>query len=118
MASTMPKILYAAAVESSRDVYPWMPWRHPGYQPSDATGWLAGQVNRSASTEGFQFAIRSDAGEYLGGCGINSLNREHGFANLGYWVRSSAVGRGVAPEAVRLLRDWTFAQTDPYGWNS
>src|SRR5947207_1191612 len=97
--------LYAAAVESSHDVYPWMPWCQPGYQVGDATGWLPGQVERWTQGVEFQFAIRSDAGEYLGGCGINGLNREHGFADLGYWVRSSATGRGVAPEGVRLVRD-------------
>ena len=36
----------------------------------------------------------------------------HRFANLGYWVRSSAAGRGVAPAAVRLLADWAFRETD------
>jgi ribosomal-protein-serine acetyltransferase len=104
--------LYAAAVESSRDLYPWMPWCHPGYQRGDATGWLPVQVNRWVSREEFQFAIRSSTDEYLGGCGLNGLNREHGFANLGYWVRSSATGRGVAPEAVRLVRDWAFSHTE------
>jgi RimJ/RimL family protein N-acetyltransferase len=104
--------LCAAALESSREVHPWMPWCHPGYRLSDASGWLPAQAHQWASGEGFQFAIRSNGGEYLGGCGINNFNREHGFANLGYWVRSSATGRGLAAEAVRLLRDWTFAQTD------
>ena len=104
--------LYAAAVESREDVYPWLPWCHPGYEIGDARGWLSGQVERWAQKSEFQFGIRSEAGEYLGGCGINGINREHGFANLGYWVRSSATARGVAPEAVRLVRDWAFSNTD------
>ena len=61
---------------------------------------------------GAQFAVVSASGQYLGGCGINAINREHGFANLGYWIRSSAAGRGVAPQAVRLVSAWAFAHTD------
>jgi ribosomal-protein-serine acetyltransferase len=104
--------LYAAALESRHDLYPWMPWCHPDYQIADATGWLRMQVERWGQGGGFQFAIRSGDGVYVGGCGINGIDREHRFANLGYWVRSSATGHGVAPEAVRLLRDWAFANTD------
>jgi ribosomal-protein-serine acetyltransferase len=104
--------LYAAAVESIPDVYPWLPWCRPGYQLADATGWLPIQVERWAQGLEFQFGIRSETGEYLGGCGLNGFNHEDGFANLGYWVRSGATGRGVAPEAVRLTRDWAFANTD------
>ena len=103
--------LFEAAVESTADVFPWLPWCRPGYQLADATGWLPGQVQRFASGEEHQFLIQSAGGRFLGGCGINGINREDGYANLGYWVRSSAMGQGVAPEAVRQLRDWTFAHT-------
>ena len=40
------------------------------------------------------------------------MSREHQFANLGYWVRSSAVGSGVATAGVQLVRDWAFANTE------
>jgi RimJ/RimL family protein N-acetyltransferase len=36
----------------------------------------------------------------------------HRCANLGYWVRSSATGQGVAPVAVRLLANWAFRETE------
>ena len=48
---------------------------------------------------------------YLGGCGLNQIDHANGRANLGYWVRSSAVGRGVATAAVQLVRQWGFEQT-------
>ena len=37
---------------------------------------------------------------FLGGCGINHISRVHRFGNLGYWVRTSATGRGIAVSAV------------------
>jgi ribosomal-protein-serine acetyltransferase len=103
--------LYQAAVESTAEVYPWLPWCHPGYEMADATGWVPGQINRWSTGEEHQFVIQAADGRYLGGCGINGLNEEHGYANLGYWVRTSAMGQGVAPQAVRQLRDWAFGHT-------
>ena len=51
-------------------------------------------------------------GRYLGGCGLNQIDALNQRANLGYWVRSSAAGKGVATSAAKLTRDWGFANTD------
>jgi ribosomal-protein-serine acetyltransferase len=48
-------------------------------------------------------------GNFLGGAGLNKINREHNFANLGYWVRQSRQRRGVASGATRLLAGFGFA---------
>jgi RimJ/RimL family protein N-acetyltransferase len=37
---------------------------------------------------------------------------DYQLANLGYWVRTSQVGRGVATQAVQLLARWAFSHTD------
>ena len=50
-------------------------------------------------------------GNYAVGCGVNHINRLDRFANLGYWVRTSLAGRGIAPAAVLQLISWTFANT-------
>ena len=89
--------LYQAAVESTAEVFPWLPWCRPGYQMADASGWVPGQVQRWHSGEEHQFVIQSADGRFLGGCGINGINREHGFANLGYWVRTRRWARGWRP---------------------
>lgn len=59
----------------------------------------------------YDFAIIDDTGRYAGGCGINQISRINGVANLGYWVRSSAAGRGIAPAAVLQLIPWVFSNT-------
>ena len=51
-------------------------------------------------------------GTYLGGCGLNQIDRINRRANLGYWVRSTATRQGVATGAVRALRDWAFEVTE------
>ena len=100
-----------AVLESVADISPWMPWCHPGYAESDAATWI--QMTLDGHREGtmYDFAIVDDAGRYSGGCGINQINRAMGVANLGYWVRSSATGRGIAPAAVRQLIPWAFSNT-------
>jgi len=44
----------------------------------------------------------AQTGAFLGAVGLNQFNRDHQFANLGYWVRSSCAGRGVATTATVL----------------
>ena len=44
--------------------------------------------------------------------GSNQVNRLHRFGNLGYWVRTSATGRGVAREAIRQLANFAFQNTE------
>ena len=47
-----------------------------------------------------------------GDAGINQINKANRLANLGYWVRTSAMGCGVAPAAVRFVKDFAFRETD------
>jgi ribosomal-protein-serine acetyltransferase len=103
--------LFEAARESIADVHPWLPWCHPGYALHEAREWAGRQTAlREAGTE-FNFVITNAARDFLGGCGLNQLNALHRTANLGYWVRSSAAGAGVAPAAVGELARWAFANT-------
>ncbi|HEX4953286.1 MAG TPA: GNAT family N-acetyltransferase [Thermoanaerobaculia bacterium] len=104
--------LAEAARESAREVSPWGPWCHPAFSLEEARTWVAGQVETWAQRTAFEHCIVDGKGRYLGGCGLNQIHFGHGFANLGYWVRTSATGRGVATEAVRQLVDFARRETD------
>jgi RimJ/RimL family protein N-acetyltransferase len=104
--------LFEAARESSGEVYLWLPWCHPEYTPAEAQEWIARQIPLFAERTGFSFVIAGAGGEFLGGCGLNQIDPIHRRANLGYWVRTSAAGRGIATAAVRQLAAWAFASTD------
>jgi ribosomal-protein-serine acetyltransferase len=104
--------LYEAAVESVAQNHPFMPWCHPGLTLEEIRLWIATQVPAFAGRTAFQFVILSADGRVLGGCGLNRLDEVNRRANLGYWVRASAVGRGVATTAVRQLVRWAFANTE------
>jgi RimJ/RimL family protein N-acetyltransferase len=102
--------LTEAARESVTDMWRWMPWCHDGYGEVEAAAWIRTSREAHEGRLYFNFAIL-DSGRFAGGCGINHIDGLNGVANVGYWVRSSATGRGIAPWAVRQLVDWTFANT-------
>ena len=104
--------LYEAVRESMRELLPWMPWCHPEYARAETVAWVEARPTAWETKTEFAFAIESESGLFLGGCGLNRIEHENGTANLGYWVRTSAVGRGVATRAAELLREWAFANTE------
>lgn len=103
--------MVAAVRESMTDLAPWMPWCHPAYGSVDGAAWIASACAvREAEVE-YNFAIVDENDGYLGTCGINQVHRMNRFGNMGYWVRSSCTGRGIAPAAVSLLVAWAFENT-------
>jgi ribosomal-protein-serine acetyltransferase len=101
----------AAICESVTDVSPWLGWCHAGYSLDEAREWIAGQEELARQGQALAFGVWRE-GRYVGGCGVNQVNGVHRFANLGYWVRSSAMGQGVAPAAVRLVAEHVFRETE------
>lgn len=104
--------LYEAARESTADVFPWLPWCHPGYTMAEAEDWATLQAGAADGGRELVFAVVGPGDEFLGGCGVNQINSLHRFGNLGYWVRSSATGRGVASEAARQAAAFVFRNTN------
>ncbi|MFL5574938.1 MAG: GNAT family N-acetyltransferase [Gemmatimonadaceae bacterium] len=101
--------VYEAAKESVGAIYPWMEWCHPGYARDESAVWVVHAIEAFAAAREFNFAVWDAAGtRLLGGCGLNQFNLVQRFANLGYWVRASATGRGVATRATRLLARFAF----------
>jgi len=101
--------LFAAVRESIDSVGRWLPWCHAGYTLADAEGWIRLCAAEWRSGEHFAFALFDDAaGELVGGIGLNQRNRMHNFMSLGYWIRQSRQGRGVARRAARCVVDFGF----------
>ncbi|MBU8871323.1 MAG: GNAT family N-acetyltransferase [Gemmatimonadales bacterium] len=104
--------MYAAAQQSKADVYPWLPWCHPGYTLVEAEEWSGSRRKLFEQGVEFEFVIVDDEDRFLGGCCLNRINIPDRMANLGYWVRSASTGRGIATRAVQQLADFAFSQTD------
>ena len=96
--------LYAAVRESIAEVSPWMPWCHDGYSIEESQQWVGSRAQAWQEGTGYDFTIiNADNGLFLGGCGLNHLDLDNKRANLGYWVRSTQTGNGVATKATLLL---------------
>ena len=96
--------MFEAARESMADLSQWMTWCQPEYSLADAQAFIAECGPAWQTGDHYSFAIVSATDHaFLGSVGLNNLNRAHQFANIGYWVRSSGGGRGIATAALRLV---------------
>ncbi|MBT2118435.1 GNAT family N-acetyltransferase [Dyella sp. LX-66] len=101
--------LFAAASESIDSVGRWLPWCREGYVRQDSVAWIAHAQGCWQLEELFAFAIVDETdGSVAGGVGLNQFNRQHRSANLGYWVRQSCQGQGIAPRAVPAVARFGF----------
>ncbi len=101
-------LVYAATIESLASVGRWMQWCHPGYAEHESVAWIENCHAQWQRGDAYEFAMFDAADQYVGGAGINDVNRLSNFANLGYWIRESRQGEGFATEAVRLLIPFGF----------
>jgi len=103
--------LYEAVRESLAEVSLWLPWCHQNYSIEESREFIGSRELATQGDEWYSFGVfEKDGGRFLGGVGINFINRIHQMANLGYWVRSSAAGHGVATAATRLAAKFGFEQ--------
>jgi RimJ/RimL family protein N-acetyltransferase len=89
-----------------------MPELHAELSEADVAAWIAASPRAWADRAAFHFAIARGAGgepdEFLGGVNLIHFNWAHRFANVSYWVRAGATGRGVATAATRLVARFAF----------
>jgi ribosomal-protein-serine acetyltransferase len=103
--------LYRAVHESMEDLRPWMSWAHDGYSQSDALNYIT--VARAQWGEGSMFCfavIDAKSGAFSGTCSLSHIHPVYFYCNLGYWVRSSRRGRGLAGMATRLAACFAFEE--------
>ena len=93
------KLLFHAARESIAEVFEFLPWCHPDYQINEASEWLSSIKPNWRDGSAYNFGIFSkDETVFHGGCGVTKID-EHPIANLGYWIKTSSTGKGIATEA-------------------
>ena len=79
------------------------------YGPGHAAEWIGAAPDqwRSGTTRPM-VVLDAVTGELLGSCGLTDVGDER--AEIGYWVKREARGRGVASRAVRLVTEWALAE--------
>ncbi len=100
-----------AAHESIDTVGTWMSWCSHSFTRDRALEWFATCDQDREAGRAYDMGLFCAAtGQLLGGAGINQLSPHHRYGNIGYWVRQSRQGQGIARQAVALLRDFGFEQ--------
>jgi len=99
--------LYCAVKESLKELKPWMSWATDSYNELTAREYIT--IARARWEEGtfYAFAITRRE-EILGACTLSSLHPIYHFCNLGYWVRTSFHGQGIAGRAAKLVARFAF----------
>lgn len=102
-------LLKQAVDESLPELQQWMPWAATEPSPLDS---FAERIEkfRRAFVEGRDWTYGVfDAGEtrVLGGAGLHARS-EPGRLEIGYWIRSSETGKGLATEAAAALVERAF----------
>jgi RimJ/RimL family protein N-acetyltransferase len=101
--------VHEAALESVAEVAPYETWCHAGYTIDEATEYAAWWDQAWDRGRAYYFAVTDETtGRYAGSCGLCPVEAEHATAGLGFWVRTSDTGRGVATTAARLVAGAAF----------
>ena len=100
-----------AAVDESRDgpLGEWMPWVEEYRAPEDALATIRRLRARWLLREDLVTAIFERAtGRFLGGSGLSRIDWKIRRFEIGYWLRTSAIGHGYVTETVQLLTRLAF----------
>lgn len=101
--------LYDAVHSSLPELSPWMSWANESYTKESARNYIT--VTRAEWNRGslYVFAITdSKTNEILGASSLSHIHPLYKFCNLGYWIRTSHHGNGLAGKAALLTARFAF----------
>jgi ribosomal-protein-serine acetyltransferase len=100
--------LYEAIRESIVELTRWGFYRL-GFTREDAAEDVVSRITTWNAGESYTYLIEALPGPmFLGNCRIEELELERNHAGLGWWVRTSQTGRGIATAAGRLVAQAAF----------
>lgn len=104
-------VFHAAVNESLGELILWMSWAHPAYSRNEVAEYVR-IVGESWDTGRYYAFAITDArdGTMLGAASLSHIHPVYNFCNLGYWIRTSQRGNGLASRAVRLAAKFGFEQ--------
>ncbi len=99
--------LYWAVKESIKELKPWMSWATDEYSERTAREYIT--IARARWEEHTFYGLAITRGDdFLGACTLSSIHPIYHFCNLGYWVRTSCRGQGIAGRAAKLTARFAF----------
>ena len=100
-----------AIQETLDELVRWLPWARPGHRLADTRRYLRGARSARNRRRAFEFVIEEQSdGHLLGMASLHRIDWLRRSGGIGYWVRRSEWGRGIAPEAARAMLDVAFIE--------
>ena len=100
-----------AIQETLDELVLWLPWARPGHSLGDTRRYLRGARSARNRRQAFEFVIEDQGdGRLLGMVSLHRIDWMRRSGGIGYWVRRSEWGRGIAPEATRAMLDVAFIE--------
>ena len=92
----------------------WLPWARRNYGRSDAIRFVRDSSASWVEARAFDFAIRrrDDPKLHVGNVSVWHTSRREQAGEIGYWVRSSVAGTGVATEATARVLEVAFDELE------
>lgn len=100
--------IVAAVVESGETLRRYESWARAGFSISDALAYVMWWERAWEEGSAYYFAVEDPAGRLCGSCGLGQVDTEAHTSALGYWIRTSEAGKGLATAAVRALSSAAF----------
>jgi RimJ/RimL family protein N-acetyltransferase len=95
---------FEAVVESLNELKPWMPWVHPDSTIESITTYHSTVQAKWHAREMLDFQwIEKASGRLAGKGGFHHIDWAVPKLEIGYWLRTSMVGKGYCTEAVSAL---------------
>jgi RimJ/RimL family protein N-acetyltransferase len=95
---------------SDEQIAYWLDMLPQPYRKADGRAYVAAAVQAWQDGSAAPFAVTDAAdGGLLGSMSVRLVSPENGTAEVGYWTRAEARGRGATTRALVLVSRWTLA---------
>ena len=100
--------LYEGICESIEELTRWS-FYHNGFTIGDAKADVLSRIKNWAEKKAYTFLVKEMPGRvFVGNCGVDEFEPERNHAGMGWWVRTSRTGKGIATAAGRLIARAAF----------
>jgi RimJ/RimL family protein N-acetyltransferase len=99
------KIVYPSVRASIEELKTWMPWASDAYNEDAAEEWCRKAAADFIVRNQLQFCIFLRDGRHAGNIGAFRFKWEIPACEIGYWLRTDLVGRGLMTEAAQALNN-------------
>ena len=104
-----------AITETIDELALWLPWARLDHGLADTRRYLRTSRGARARRQAFEFLVEdTESKRALGMVSLHRIDWVRRCAGMGYWVRRSEWGRGIASEAARAVLEMAFRDCGLY----